>query len=125
MKAARHLMKSTMRRASGRCFWRWPLAFGLMVALVVSLFHDLPALAGTASSDRIAVATMSSPSMPAQPSDSHALAVGCHCLCHLASQAVASPIVTPVIVNDSLRPLRDSTGPRSCAGLPPFRPPRA
>jgi hypothetical protein len=125
MNAACRTTKTIMRRAASRCVWRWPLAFGITLALVVSLLHDLPALAGTASSDAIPVAAMASTSTPAQPSDSHALAVGCHCLCHLAAQAVASPIVTPVIFNDSLRPLRDSTGPRSCAGLPPFRPPRA
>jgi hypothetical protein len=125
MKANHRSMQAIMRTASGRLFWRWPLAFGLALALVVALFHDLPALAGTASSDPIPAAVMSFTSSPAQPSDTHAPAVGCHCLCHLGSQAIAPPIVTLVIFNNVLRPLRDSTAPRSCAGLPPFRPPRA
>ena len=124
MKAARHLILSTMRKASDRRLWRGPLAFGLMLALVVSLFHDLPALAGTAGSDPIPAAVTSFTSSPAQPSDSHTPAIGCHCLCHLASQAIAPPVVTPIIFNDSLRPLRDSTAPRSSAGLPPFPLPR-
>jgi hypothetical protein len=123
MKAARHLMVSAMRKASGRRLWRWPLACGLMLALAVSLFHDLPALAGTAGSDPMP--TPSFTSSPAQPSDTHTPALGCHCLCHLASQAFTAPGVTPVVFNDSLQPLRDRTAPRSCAGLPPFRPPRA
>ena len=116
--------RSISRRVGGR-FWRWPLAFGLALAVMISLFHDLPALAGTAGPDAVPVAAMSSMTTPAQPSDSHALAVGCHCLCHTASQALASPLALPVIFRDSLRPLPDSSVPRSCAGLPPFRPPRA
>jgi len=125
MKADHRGMQAIRRTASGRLVWRWPLAFGLALALVISLFHDLPALAGTAGSDPMPAAVMSSTSTPAHPSDSQAPAIGCHCFCHLASQAIAPPIVTPVIFNDSLRPLRDSTALRSCAGLPPFRPPRA
>jgi hypothetical protein len=125
MKAGHRGMQAIMRTASGRRFWRCPLAFGLALALVISLFHDLPALAGTAGSDPMPAAAMSSTSTPTHPSDSQAPAVGCHCLCHLASQAIASPIVTPVIFGDSLRPPLDSTAPPACAGLPPFRPPRA
>jgi hypothetical protein len=125
MKADQRSMQAIMRTAPNRGFWRWPLAFGLALALVISLFHDLPALAGTAGSDPMPAAVMSSTSTPAHPSDSQAPAVGCHCLCHLASQAIAPPVVTPVIFNDSLRPPRDSAAPPSCAGLPPFRPPRA
>jgi hypothetical protein len=121
---ADHRGQAIMRAAPGPRSWRWPLAFGLVLALVVSLFHDLPALAGTAGSGPIPAAVMSSTSTPAHPSDSQAPAIGCHCLCHMASQAIASLVVTPVIFNDSLRPLRDSTAPPSCAGLPPFRPPR-
>jgi hypothetical protein len=125
MKADHLGMQAIKRTASERLFWRWPLAFGLAVALVISLFHDLPALAGTAGSDALPAAAMSSTTTPAHPWDSQAPAVGCHCLYHLTSQAIASPIVTPVIFNDSLQPLRDSMAPPSCAGLPPFRPPRA
>lgn len=125
MKADHRGMQAIRRTASRRLFWRWPLAFGLALALVISLFHDLPALAGTAGCDAMPSAAMSSTSTPDHPFDSQAPAVGCHCLCHVTSQAIASPIVTPVIFNDSLRPPRDSTALRSCAGLPPFRPPRA
>src|SRR4029450_9290861 len=34
-------------------FWRWPLAFALALAVAVSLFHDLPALAGGGGSDPV------------------------------------------------------------------------
>jgi hypothetical protein len=127
MKSDHRGIQAIMRTASGRRFWRWPRAFGLALALalVISLFHDLPALAGTAGSDPLPAVAMSSTTTPALPSDSQAPALGCHCLCHLTSQAFAAPVVTPVIFNDRLRPLRDSTAPPSCAGLPPFRPPRA
>jgi hypothetical protein len=125
MKADHGGRQAIMRTASGRRFWRWPLAFGLALALVVSLLHDLPALAGTAGCDLMPAAAMSSTSTPAHPSDSQAPAIGCHCLCHMASQAIASPVATPVIFDSSLATPRDSTTLRSCAGLPPFRPPRA
>jgi hypothetical protein len=125
MKAHHRVMQAIRRTPSGRFSSRWPLVFGLALALVISLFHDLPALAGTAGSNPMPAAAMSSTITPAHPPDSQAPAVGCHCLCHLTFQAFAAPVVTPVIFNDSLRPLRDSTAPPSCAGLPPFRPPRA
>jgi hypothetical protein len=125
MKAARVTTQTIMREAPSRRLWRRPLAFGLALALVVALFHDLPALAGTAGSDPTAVAAASSPSTPVQAPDSQAPAVGCHCLCHMAAQAMAAPIVTPVVFDDSLSLPPDSTAPRSCAGVPPFRPPRA
>jgi hypothetical protein len=68
MKADHCGRQAIMRTTSGRLFWRWPLAFGLALALVISLFHDLPALAGTAGSDPIPAAVMSSTSNPAHPS---------------------------------------------------------
>ena len=124
MQAARLTTKTIMREAASRRFWRWPQAFALALALVASLFHDLPTLAGTAGSDPIAVAAASSTSTPFQAPDSQAPAVGCHCLCHMAAQAMAAPIVTATVHEDSLGLPRDSTVPRSRAGLPPFRPPR-
>src|SRR5262245_2986807 len=111
---ARDTAKTITCSSACRRFWRWPLAFGLALALLVSLFHDLPALGGTGDPGPIPVAGTSFTSSPVQPSDTHAPAVGCHCLCHLASQAIASPVVTPVIFGDSLRPLRDSTALPSC-----------
>ena len=122
MQAARRTTKAIMREAAGRQFGRWPLAFGLALAMIVSLFHDLPALAGTAGADPIAVASITI--VPSEAPDSQAPGLGCHCLCHMAAQAWASPIATPIVFNESLYPPRDSTAPRSCAGLPPFRPPR-
>jgi hypothetical protein len=58
MKAARYMTKAITGKATGRLFWRWPLAFGLALAVAISLFHDLPAFAGTgdASSTPLAVA---------------------------------------------------------------------
>lgn len=123
MQAARRTMKARMRLAASRRFWRWPLAFGLALAVTVSLFHDLPALAGTGGGDPIAVA--SAASAPVEAPGSQAPAVGCHCLCHMAAQAFAAPIVTPAVFEDSPYPRPASAPPRCCAGLPPFRPPRA
>ena len=70
----------------------------------------------TSLSAEMTSAAMSSTSTPDHPFDSQAPAVGCHCLCHVTSQAIASPIVTPVIFNDSLRPPRDSTAELNSRG---------
>jgi len=125
MAAIRDPMQSAKPKAFRTCFGRWAVSLGLMVALVVSLFHDLPAMAATAVPDPIPVAAVFSANTPAQQSDRHGPAVSCHCLCHVTSQAFASPVVTPIIFSDALRPPSNSTTVRSCAGLPPFRPPRA
>jgi hypothetical protein len=122
-------MKATRRpiiaiaEAGRHRFWRWPLAFALALAVAVSLFHDLPALAGGGGSDSILVAAASSTSTPVQAPDSQA-PVGCHCLCHMAAQAMAAPIVTAIVFGDSFSPPCNAAPTRSWAGLPPFRPPR-
>jgi hypothetical protein len=123
MQAARHTMKVMLREAAGRRFWRWPLAAVLALAVTASLFHELPALAATGGADPVAVA--SAASAPVEVPGSQAPDLGCHCLCHMAAQAIAAPIVTPAVFEDSLDPPRASAPPRSRAGLPPFRPPRA
>ena len=46
MKAARRTTKAIIGKAEGRRFWRWPLALSLALAVMISLFHDLPAFAG-------------------------------------------------------------------------------
>ena len=124
MKATRRAVTATVRKAGGRHFWRWPLAFALTLALVVSLFHDLPALAGGGGAGPIPVAIASSNSTPIQAPDAQAPGHGCHCLCHITDQCAVSPVVTPVVFNNSLNPPRDGEPIRSWAGLPPFRPPR-
>lgn len=123
MKAARHTAQAIVRQALR--LRRWPLALGLAVTMVVSLFHDLPALAGRAESGAVPVAVALSTSAPVQAPDSQAPAAGCHCLCHMAGQSLPDPVVTPVAFGDSLGLPPASTPPPSCAGLPPFRPPRA
>jgi hypothetical protein len=106
-------------------FWRWPLALGLAIAMVVALFHDLPAFAGKIDSGPPTLAAaVASTSAPVQAPDSQAPGHSCHCLCHVAPQALASPVVTPVAFGSSLDLPPGNTPPRSCAGLPPFRPPR-
>lgn len=122
MNAARRTTKMIMRNAGGR--WRGPLAFCLALAVAISLFHDLPALAGTAGSGPIPVAVVSSGSPLIQAPESQAPGLGCHCLCHMAAQATTSSVVTSVVFKNSLEAPPASTPPRSCAGLPPFRPPR-
>jgi hypothetical protein len=123
-------MKATRRpiiaiaEAGRHRFWRWPLAFALALAVAVSLFHDLPALAGGGGSDPILVAAASSTSTPVQAPDSQAPGDGCHCLCHITAQSTVSPLVTPIVFSDSLSPPRNAAPIRSWAGLPPFRPPR-
>jgi hypothetical protein len=107
-------------------FWRWPLTLGVAIALVLALFHDLSAFAGNVDSGpRTLVAAVSSTSAPVQAPDSLAPGHSCHCLCHIAPQALARPVVTPVAFGSSLELPPGNTPPRSCAGLPPFRPPRA
>jgi hypothetical protein len=123
-------MKATHRpiiaiaEAGRHRFWRWPLAFALALAVAVSLFHDLPALAGGGGSDPILVAAASSTSTPVQAPDSQAPGHGCHCLCHITAQSTVSPLVTPVVFNETLSPPRNAAPTRAWAGLPPFRPPR-
>lgn len=114
-----------MRETGGPRFWRWPLAFALALAVVLSLFHELPALAATGGADPMPVAAVSSASMPAQVPDSHAPGLGCHCLCHMAAQAIAAPVAAPAVFEYSPYLLRTGAPPPSRPGLPPFRPPRA
>ena len=111
--------------AAGKGFWRWLQAFGLAVALIISLFHDLPAFAGWGDFSPTSVTVASSISVPAHAPDSQAPGHGCHCLCHMTAQTIASPVVTPVVFNEPLYLPPQGVPMRSCAGLPPFRPPRA
>jgi len=124
MKATRRSRSAMTCKAGGRPFWRWPLAFALALAVAVSLFHDLPAFAGSGGPDPMPTVVASSTSTPIQAPDAQAPGHGCHCLCHMTGQSVASPVATPVVFNDSLDPPRNGAPTRSWAGLPPFRPPR-
>jgi hypothetical protein len=121
MKATRRTIIASMCKPGGRRFWRWPLAFALVLAMVVSLFHDLPALAG---GDLGQVAVVAHMSTPIQTPDAQAPDLGCHCLCHMVDRSAVSPVVSPVVFNESLDPPGNGEAIRSWAGLPPFRPPR-
>ena len=123
-KTARRTITAMMCKAGQHHFWRWPLAFALAVALVVSLFHDLPALAGGGDSAPIPVAVVSSTSTPIQAPDPQAPGHSCHCLCHMIDQSMVNPIVTSVVFNETVSPPRNGAPTRAWAGLPPFRPPR-
>src|SRR6478735_12590744 len=118
MKATRRALTATVRKAGGRYFWRWPLAFALALAISVSLFHDLPALTGGDGSASIPVAIASSTSTPVQAPDPQAPGHGCHCLCHVTDQCAVSSVVTPVIFKDSISPPLNGAPTRSWAGLP-------
>src|SRR5262245_56685710 len=124
MKAARRTPVAILCKSGGRRFWRWPLAGALALTVVVSLFHDLPALADWVNSSLIPVTDSTSATTPVQAPDPQAPGHGCHCLCHMTGQSTVSPGVTPVVFNDSLCPPRNGAPTRSWAGLPPFRPPR-
>ena len=108
----------------GRPFWRWPLAFCLALAVAISLFHDLPAFAGTGDPSPARATVVSSASTPLQGPESQAPGHGCHCLCHMTAQAIASAVVTPVVFNEPLYLPPQGVPTGSYAGLPPFRPPR-
>ena len=125
MNAASRTTKATIGKAEGRQFWRWPLALSLALAVAISLFHDLPAFAGRGDFSPTSVTVAASISVPVQAPDSQAPGHGCHCLCHMTAQAIASPVVTPVVFNEPLYLPPQGVPMRSCAGLPPFRPPRA
>ena len=122
MNAATRTTRATIGKAEGRQFWRWPLALSLALAVVISLFHDLPAFAGRSECSPASVTVVSS--IPVHAPDSQAPGHGCHCLCHMTAQAVASPAVSPVVFNEPLYLPPQDVPARSCAGLPPFRPPR-
>lgn len=122
MNAASRTTRATIGQAEGRQFWRWPLALSLALAVAISLFHDLPAFAGRSDSSPASVTVVSS--IPVQAPDSQAPGHGCHCLCHMTAQAVASPAVSPVVFNEPLSLPPQDVPARSRAGLPPFRPPR-
>jgi hypothetical protein len=124
MKAARRTLIAVTRKPGGRLFGRGPLAFALALAVAVALFHDLPALAGGGDLAPIPVAIASSTSTPIQAPDTQAPGHGCHCLCHITDRSAVSPVVTPVVFNDSLNPPRNGGPICSWTGLPPFRPPR-
>ena len=124
MNAASRTAKATIGKAEGRRFWRWPLALGLALAVAISLFHDLPAFAGRGDFGPPSVTVATSISVPVHAPDSQAPMHGCHCLCHMTAQAIASTVVTPVVFNEPLYLPPQGVPTRSCAGLPPFRPPR-
>jgi hypothetical protein len=130
MKAARHITKTITGKAASRLFRRWPLALGLALAVVISLFHEIPAFAGMDDASRtpLAVASISAPIQAPESAPCNGCNClpghGCHCLCHMTAQSIASTVVTPVVFKESLFPLPQSVPVRSCAGLPPFRPPR-
>ena len=123
MKSARHTTNGIIGKAVGRLFWRGPLALSLALAVAISLFHDLPAFAGGGDPSPAWVTVVSSASTPAQAPESRALGHECHCLCHMTAQAIASPAVTLVVFNEPLYLPPQGVPMRSCAGLPPFRPP--
>src|SRR5262245_49292798 len=123
MKATRRALTATVRKAGGRHFRRRPLAFALAVAMVVSLFHDLPALAGQGGSDPMPVAVASTSALVEAP-DTQAPGHGCHCLCHIAAQTTVSQIVTRFVFDHSIQRPGNGVPSRALAGLPPFRPPR-
>jgi hypothetical protein len=125
MKANHRALTSTVRYSGDHHFRCWPFAFALAVAMVVALFHDLPALAGAGGSGPIpVVAIASSASAPIQAPDGQTPGHGCHCLCHITGQSAFSPVVISVVFNGSLDPPCNGAPTRSWAGLPPFRPPR-
>lgn len=124
MNAARRTSKAIIGRSEGRPFWRWPLALTLALAVAISLFHDLPAFAGKEDFSPASATVATSMSVPIHAPDSQAPGHGCHCLCHMTAQAMASPVVTPVVFNEPLYLPPQGVPMRSCAGLPPFRPPR-
>jgi hypothetical protein len=124
MNDAPRTTKAIIAKAASRRFWRWPITLGLALAVAISLFHDLSAFADKSDPSLILVAVATSTSAPIQAPDSQTPGHGCHCLCHLLAQAITSPVVTPVVFNESLYPPPESAPPRSYAGLPPFRPPR-
>jgi hypothetical protein len=130
MNAARRTTKATIGKTEGRQFWRWPLALGLALAVAISLFHNISAVAAMddASPTPLAVASISAPIQAPESAPCNGCNClpghGCHCLCHMTAQSIASPVVTPVVFKESLFPLPQSVPVRSCAGLPPFRPPR-
>jgi hypothetical protein len=116
MNAASRTTRATIGQAEGRQFWRWPLALSLALAVAISLFHDLPAFAGRSESSPVSVTVVSS--IPVQAPDSQAPGHGCHCLCHMTAQAVASPAVSPVVFNEPLSLPPQDVPARSRAGLP-------
>src|SRR5262245_10042049 len=124
MKAARRTMTAMMCKAGRHRCWCWPLAFALAAALVVSLFHDLPALAGGGDLAPIPGAVASSTATPFQAPDAQAPGHSCHCLCHITDRCGVTPVVTPIVFTNSLNPPPDGEPICSWAGLPPFRPPR-
>jgi hypothetical protein len=124
MKAAGRTTKAIIGNATGGRLWRWPMVLSLALAVAISLFHDLPAFAGRGDASPTPLAIASFTSAPVQSPDSQAPGHGCHCLCHMTAQAIASPAVSPVVFNEPLYLPPQDVPARSCAGLPPFRPPR-
>ena len=103
---------------------RWPLVMALVAGLLLSLMHCAGCGVALVGNEAVAVATTtdpgSTPDLPDQQLPAHAG----HCLSHVAQQAIAAialpadPVVQAVA---SAEPRL----PRSLAGLPPFKPPRA
>ena len=102
MKATLRTVIAIVSRPGSRRFWRGPLAVALALAIAVALFHDFPALAGGGDLAPTPVAIASSTSTPIQAPDTQAPGHGCHCLCHITDQSAVSPVVTPVVFNNSV-----------------------
>ena len=104
---------------------RWSLVMGLIVALTISLFHDLPAVAGTDPTG-LAIVSIATGASPEQIPESQPAGLACACcsLCHIAPAALSAPAGIPVFFNGSRERPRSSTAPPSCSAASLFRPPR-
>jgi hypothetical protein len=118
-------VRVTIAEAStGSRLGRLPLVLLLTLGLLLSLIHCTGCDLGFTRTDATVLATNldqdSAPNIPEQQLLCHSG----HCLSHVTAQHVAA-VVTPT----SLTPRAPSSGkeqsPRSLAGLPLFKPPRA
>jgi hypothetical protein len=103
---------------------RLPFVLLLMVGLLVSLIHCAGCDLGLTSAEAATMAMKanqgSPPDMPEQQLPCHSG----HCLSHVTAQHVAA-VVTPADLISRVPSFGQEQCPRSLAGLPLFKPPRA
>ena len=103
---------------------RWPLVLMLAIGLLISLMHCAGCGLAFAGDQMSPIAATTDSGSTTDAPDQQLPAHAGHCLSHVAQQSIAVITLPADLATQALMPA-EPTLPRSLAGLPPFKPPRA